>query len=61
MARIFKPTYPKMQTITGPDNRPVNAEKTATRGPNKAKRILVALQRPVRDREGKAVLVESRK
>ena len=61
MARVFKPKYPKMQTLKGPDGRPLTIRKIAARGPNKGKVIMVPKREPLRDARGIPIYVESRK
>lgn len=61
MARVYKPKYPKMRTVLGPDGYPVMVAKIATRGPNKGKRVEVPRREPVRNARGRVVYVESRK
>ncbi|MCH8854074.1 MAG: tyrosine-type recombinase/integrase, partial [Planctomycetes bacterium] len=61
MARVFKPTYPKMRTVKGSDGKPVKVERVAKRGKNAGKKIMVVLREPVLGRNSKPVLVESPK
>lgn len=59
MARVFKPTYPKMRTVKDSDGKPVKVERIARRGKNAGKKIMAALREPVLGRNGKPILVES--
>ncbi len=61
MARVFKPTYPRMRTVKGQDGKPVMIERVAKRGKNAGKKIMAVLREPVLGRNGKSVLVSSRK
>ena len=61
MARVFKPTYPKMRTVKGSDGKPVKVERIPKRGKNAGKKIMAALREPVLGRNGKPLLVESGK
>ena len=61
MARVFKPTYPKMRTVKGPDGQAVMVERVATKGKHKGQRIMAPRREPVVGLDGKPVLVASRK
>jgi|GEM_PF-995947 len=50
-----------MRAVKGPDGKPVTVNKIASRGPHKGETVKVPLRKPVKDRQGKTVYVESAK
>ena len=60
MARIFKPRYPKMRTLRHPDGKPIMVKKTAARGPNKGRTVLVPVREPARGQDGNIVYTETK-
>ncbi len=60
MARIFKPTYPQRRTVRDANGQVVMERKIATKGKNKGKEIETKKQEPVRDKDGKPVLKQSK-
>ena len=61
MARIFKPKYPKLGTVNGPDAEPVIEERVAKHGKNKGQVRPIRKREPVLDRHGKPTCRPSRK
>lgn len=61
MARIFKPRYPKLRTVKGPDGRPVVEERVAKCGKHKGQMRPIPKREPILDRRGRPVYRESRK
>ncbi len=61
MGRVYKPKYPKMQIVRGPDGKPVMETRIAARGPRKGSPILIPKRTPILGPDGKPVYIESRK
>ena len=60
MPAVFKPRYPLLERVIGPDGKPVMQERVATRGKHKGRTITVPLREPVLDASGKPKYRKSR-
>jgi len=60
MARIFKPRYPKMRIVRGPDGKPIMETRVAKRGPRKGQSVRVPTREAVVGRDGQRVYTEAK-
>lgn len=58
MARVYRPAYPAMRNVKGPDGKNVYVERVCERGRHKGRTVRVPLREPVIGNDGKPVYRE---